>query len=66
MKNLPDINLPCGGRAYFDLESEISYRCYNCMATVGSMGQPKHCREEYEKWEAWKKLGGKEWNFFDD
>ena len=63
--NLPDINLPCGSRAYFDVESGISFRCYNCNAVVGSVGQPKRCREEAKKYEAWAKLGGKEWDYFD-
>lgn len=55
--------LPCGGVAEFDYESGISYRCQQCMATVGSIGTPKHCKDEIEKWKNWAELGGKEWNY---
>jgi len=30
--------LPCGGIAYYDYENEISYRCGQCDAVVGSIG----------------------------
>ena len=55
--------LPCGGTAYFDVDSGISYRCEVCMAVVGSMGQPRECKEEANKYEHWKALGGKGWNY---
>ena len=61
---LPKIKLPCGSTAYFDESSGISYRC-ECGAVVGSIGQPQHCKDEAKKWEAWKALGGKEWDYFD-
>lgn len=55
--------LPCGARAYFDEHSGISYRCEDCLAVVGSIGQPKHCKDEMKKWDAWEALGGKGWNY---
>lgn len=57
------MKLPCGGIAYFDEGSGIGYRCENCMAVVGSVGQPRECKEEAEKYKAWEKLGGKGWNY---
>ncbi len=57
------MHLPCGGTAYFDEDSGISYRCEDCMSVVGSIGQPQHCKEETDKWEAWEKLGGKGWDY---
>jgi len=65
MHNLPPLNLPCGGTAYFDVDSGISYRC-ECGAVVGSIGQPQACKDEAAKWEAWKALGGKGWDYFGD
>lgn len=58
------IKLPCGGIAYFDEGSGCSHRC-ECGATVGSMGMPKHCKEEMKKWDNWEKLGGKGWNYYE-
>lgn len=55
--------LPCGGIAHFDEGSGISYRCEDCMATVGSIGQPRQCKEEAQKYEMLKALGGKDWNY---
>lgn len=58
------IYLPCGGRAVFDESSGISYRCEDCMAVVGSIGQPRSCKEEANKWDALKLLGSKqEWDY---
>ena len=62
MFNKP-MHLPCGGTAYFDHDSGISYRCETCYAVVGSIGQPGPCREEVKKWDAWKELGGKGWDY---
>lgn len=59
----PNLHLPCGGVARFDESSGISYRCEDCMAVVGSIGQPQSCKEEEEKWLAWKVLGGKGWDY---
>jgi hypothetical protein len=57
------MHLPCGGVAYFDQDSGISYRCHSCFAVVGSIGQPAHCREEAKKYEVIETLGGKGWNY---
>ena len=57
--------LPCGGTAYYDYESTChSYRCQNCFAVVGSIGQPQRCKDEATKWESWAKLGGQGWDYF--
>lgn len=55
--------LPCGGTAYFDFSSGISYRCEHCGAVVGSIGQPDHCKSEAKKYDNWEKLGGKGWDY---
>ena len=55
--------LPCGGVAEFDESSGISYRCLDCMAVVGSIGQPQSCKEEAKKYEAWQAIGGKGWDY---
>jgi len=57
----PIIRLPCGGQAFFD--GEYSYRCNACMAVVGSIGQPARCKQEADKYETWKSLGGKGWDY---
>ena len=58
------MELPCGGKAEFDHGAGYGYRCLDCMAVVGSMGQSKHCQEEQEKYRNWEKLGGKGWEYF--
>lgn len=55
--------LPCGGTAYFDEGSDCSYRCEHCMATVGSIGQPRSCKEEADKWDTYKAQGMWEWDY---
>ena len=60
------MKLPCGGVAYFDTSSGISYRCEHCGAVVGSIGQPSKCKEEIAKWDNWEKLGGKGWDYFEE
>ena len=60
------IRLPCGGTAYFDESSGISYRCADCMAVVGSIGQPQQCKDEAAKWDNWKLLGGVGWDYFEE
>lgn len=55
--------LPCGGTAYFDESSGVSYRCDTCNAVVGSIGQPSRCKDEAQKYENWKTLGGKGWDY---
>lgn len=57
------LKLPCGGHAYFDFDSGISYRCIYCNAVVGSVGQPQHCQDEAKKWELAEKLGGQGWDY---
>ena len=61
MHILPRIRIPCGATAYFDEDSGISYRCEHCMAVVGSMGQPRECKEKALEYELMEKLGGKGW-----
>jgi len=56
--------LPCGGTAWFDTSSGIAYRCEDCGAVVGSIGQPQSCKDEADKWDNWEKLGGKGWDYF--
>lgn len=56
-------HLPCGGYAEFDEGSGCSYRCWTCMATVGSIGQPEHCKEEARKWEAYEEQGMWKWDY---
>lgn len=63
---LDPIRLPCGGVAYWDESSQISYRCEQCNAVVGSINQPKHCKDEENKWRAWEALGGRGWDYFAD
>jgi hypothetical protein len=35
----------CGGIPVFDIESGISYRCDQCFAVIGSIGQPDRCKQ---------------------
>jgi hypothetical protein len=55
--------LPCGGEANFDHSSGVSYRCEMCNAVLGSVGQPRSCREEADKWEAYEKAGLWRWDY---
>lgn len=57
------MRLPCGGTARFDEASGIGYRCEDCMAVVGSVGQPKSCKEEAEKYLNWERIGGTGWDY---
>lgn len=54
---------PCGNRATFDHSSGMSYRCDQCWAVLGSIGQPQQCKDEAKKYENWKQMGGKGWNY---
>lgn len=63
MKSINPIQLPCGGTAYFDTGSGIAYRCADCMAVVGSIGQPQRCKEAAQAYESWQKLGGQGWDY---
>lgn len=60
------MKLPCGGIAYYDENSGISYRCAQCMAVVGSVGMPSECKREMAKWDLMEKLGGKGWDYYCD
>ena len=53
------IKLSCGGTAYFDVSSGISYRCEDCGAVVGSIGMPQWCKEELQKEKMLEILAGK-------
>lgn len=61
---LDPMKLPCGGTAYWDEDSGISYRCELCGAVVGSIGQPQRCKDEEQKYKNWETLGGKGWDYF--
>ena len=61
---LDPMRLPCGGTAYFDESSGISYRC-ECGAVVGSIGMPQSCKDEADKYRAWEAIGGKGWDYFE-
>ena len=64
MTVLHKIKLPCGGLALFEEDSTCySYRCIKCMAVVNSIGMPALCKEEMNKWENWKHLGGQGWDY---
>ena len=63
MHDLPRIRIPCGATAAFDESSGISYRCEHCGAVVGSIGQPRECKEAAEQYELMEKLGGKGWRY---
>jgi len=39
------ISIPCGGETHFDEDSGYSYRCWSCMAIVGSVGMPSRCKQ---------------------
>ena len=57
------IKLPCGGTAYFDNDSGYSYRCVDCMAVVGSIGQPQSCKDAVQMYDNWEALGGSNWDY---
>jgi hypothetical protein len=57
------IYLPCGGKAMFDSSTGVGWRCMDCYTVVGSIGQPKQCVDESKKYDNWKKLGGKGWDY---
>ena len=60
------MKLPCGGTSYFDQELGISYRCMDCGAVVGSIGQPQRCKEAAQKYANWEAMGGKGWDYFSE
>ena len=57
------LKLPCGGTAYFDESSGCSYRCINCMATIGSIGQSQECKDAAQMYANWAALGGADWDY---
>ena len=64
MEWIPDIlKLPCGSVAVLDEESGISMRCTTCLCVVGSIGMPKRCKDEIQKWDQWQAIGGKNWEY---
>ncbi len=40
--------LPCGGVPEFDHESGCAYRCWQCMAVLGSMAMSASCKAGME------------------
>jgi hypothetical protein len=56
------IKLHCGSIGEFDHGAGYGYRCRVCMAVVGSIAEPKSCKEEREKYKIWEKLGGEKFN----
>lgn len=65
MFGLDMMSLPCGGVAYYEEESTChSYRCNYCLAVVGSVGVPRYCKDEAEKWAVQKDLGGEGWDYY--
>lgn len=57
------VYMPCGGTAYFDHSSGISYRCDVCNSVLGSVGMPQECREIYRKMELLDVIAGKKKEF---
>ena len=59
------LHLPCGGTAYWDESSGIAHRCDTCMAVVGSIGMPRECKHEMDKYEkVLPALGSRvKWNY---
>jgi hypothetical protein len=55
--------LPCGGEAHFDDGAGYGHRCEMCGAVLGSIGQPRRCREEADKWTAYEKAGMWRWDY---
>ena len=53
------IHMPCGSSAVWDRESEMGYRCTTCFAMVGSIGEPRQCRDAADLYRAMKTLGVK-------
>lgn len=37
--------MACGGTPVFDHDSGYAYRCDQCFAVIGSVGQPSQCTE---------------------
>jgi hypothetical protein len=54
------IILPCLAVAF---QEEFCYRCIDCNAIVGSVGQPNQCQKESEKYKMLNAMGGKGWDY---
>jgi len=54
--------LPCAAVARFETQG-TGYRCLQCGAVVGSVGQSKECTAEADKWKTLEALGGKGWDY---
>jgi hypothetical protein len=63
MNFIEPIHMPCGGTAYFDESSGISYRCDTCMAVLGSIGMPETCRQIYRDMELLDVIAGRKKEF---
>lgn len=57
------LRLPCGGHAVWDDASDMGYRCMNCYAMLGSIGQSQHCQDAANEYKIAEKLGGKGWDY---
>jgi len=57
------IKIPCGAIASYDEGSGYGYRCEDCMAVVGSIGQPRECKDKALEYKLIEKLGGPGWNY---
>lgn len=55
--------LPCAALAIFDDGAGYGFRCMQCGAVVGSIGQPQSCKDEAEKWANLEAMGGKGWDY---
>jgi hypothetical protein len=53
--------LPCNSVAHYD--GDFSYRCENCFAVIGSVGQPNHCVEIANKYKMFEKMGHQGWDY---
>lgn len=51
VESLKPLYLPCGGVAEFDEGAGYGHRCWDCMAVVGSIGMPRSCKHEMDKYE---------------
>lgn len=65
MEKFDPIHLPCGGTAEFDEGAGYGHRCWTCMAVVGSIGMPRECKTEMDKYDiVLPALGSKiTWNY---
>ena len=63
--DVPPMHLPCGGTALFDEGAGFGHRCEDCMAVVGSIGMPRACKSELDKYKiVLPSLGSKvKWDF---